>query len=171
MKGLVILVAGVFVAASLFWLAAPPRATAAQPTGGYVLSPPNTAENPATGNTIRVAGSGSFNAEGGTVVASGAFRRFTPAGAVIDKGTWEATDFVNFVSFGGPNPGFQGGELSLAVTLFPKGGDPEPGTPMNVFCCIRADPPCSTLPFRAEGTTVGSFTEKTGGVTLFNLRP
>ncbi len=171
MKGLVILVAGVFVAASLFWLAAPPRATAAQPTGGYVLSPPNTAENPATGNTIRVAGSGSFNAGGGTVVAHGSFTRFTAAGAVIDKGTWEATDFVDFDSFGGPNPGFQGGELSLEVTLFPKGGDPEPDTAMNVFCCINADPPCFTLPFRAEGTTVGSFTVKTGGVTLFNLRP
>ena len=171
MKGLVILVAGVFVAASLFWLAAPPRATAAQPTGGFVLSPPNTARDLGTGNTIRVSGSGSFDTAGETVVAHGSFRRFTAAGAVIDKGTWEATNLVGFVPFGGPNPGFQGGELDLEVTLFPKGGAPEPGTDMNVFCCISADPPCFTLPFRAEGTTVGSFTEKTGGVNLFHLRP
>lgn len=171
MKRLVILVAGVFVVASLFWLAAPPRATAAQPTGGFVLSPPNTARDLGTGNTIRVAGSGSFE-DGGTVVAHGSFTRFNDTGAVIDKGTWEATDFVDFISFGGPNPGLQGGELDLKVTLFPKGGAPEPDTDMNVFCCIAAVPPCFTLlPVRAEGTTVGSFTVKTGGVTLFNLRP
>lgn len=170
MKKVVILLTGVFVVTTVLWLASPLRTVAGQPTGSFELFPPNTAKDADTGNTIRVSGAGSFDTAGETVVANGSFSRFDAAGAVIAKGTWEATDFVDFDSFGGPNPGSQGGELSLQVTLFPKGGTPEPNTPMTVFCCIKADPPCFTfLPVRKEGTTVGSFTTKTGGSTLFNL--
>lgn len=165
MKKVVIVLAGVFVAASLLWLASPPRATANQPTGSFTISPPNTAEQAATGNTIRVAGAGSFDAVGETVVASGSFRRFNAAGAMIDHGTWKATDFVDFDSFGGPNPGFQGGVLTIEVTLFPTAGPPEPNLTMVVTCCVAAPGPCE------EGTTVGAFTETTGGLTLFHVAP
>jgi len=134
MKRLVILVVAVFVAASLFWVALPPRATADAPTGSFTMGPPNTAKND-SGDTIRVAGAGSFDAVGETVVAYGSFTRFTAAGAVIDKGTWEATDFISFnnAGFGGPNPGFQGGELMMKVTLFPHGETQEP----NQRACPR----------------------------------
>ncbi len=165
MKKVVILLAGVFVAASLLWLASPPQATANQPTGSFSISPPNTAEQAATGNTIRVAGSGSFDAVGATVLGSGAFTRFTAAGAVIDRGTWKATEFVDFDSFGGPNPGFQGGVLTIEVTLFPTAGPPEPNLTMVVTCCVFGPASCE------EGTTVGAFTEITGGLNLFHVTP
>lgn len=160
----IVLLAGVFVAVSVLWLASPPRATAGQPTGGFTLNPPNTAED-GSGDTFRVAGSGVFDAVGETVQASGAFTHFTAAGAVFAKGTWEATDFVAFDSFGGPSPGIQGGVLELEVTLFPSGGDPVPNVPMVITCCVFAPGACD------EGTTVDDFTENTQGFTVFHVIP
>lgn len=74
-----------------------------------------------------------------------------------------ATAFVSFLSFGGPSPGLQGRVLETEVTLFPKGGSPVENVPMTVTCTINAPPGTE------EGTTVGEFTEKTGGLTLMNL--
>ena len=166
MKRLVIFVAAVFVAASLLPLALGPPATAGDPPDSFSIIPPNTAEN-GSGNTIRVSGSGSFDPVGDTVVAHGSFTRFNAAGAVIDRGTWEGSDFVTFnnTGFGGPSPGFQGGILTIKVTLFPHGGTPETNVTMTITCCVSPPGPCE------EGTTVGTFTEKTGGLTLFHLTP
>jgi len=171
MKRLVIVVVAVFVAASLLWVALPPRATADAPTGSFSMGPPNTAEN-SSSETITVAGSGSFDEEGGTVVASGSFTRFTAAGAVIDKGTWEATDFIDFnnTGFGGPNPGFQGGVLSIEVTLFPRGGPPETDVTMTITCCISPPGAC-TEGITVVGTDEGDFTIVISGLNLIHLTP
>lgn len=139
--------------------------TAASGTAfSFNLIGPSTAEDPSSGRTIRVTGSGDFDTAG-TVTASGSFTRFNSNGSVADKGSWQATAFVSFVAFGGPNPGTQGGQLKIKITLFPAGGSPETGVPMSVTCRVNA-PATFT---EEEGTTVGSFTEKTGGLTLFHL--
>ncbi|MBI3473012.1 MAG: hypothetical protein HY013_16775 [Candidatus Solibacter usitatus] len=53
--------------------------------------------------------------------------------------------------------------LEIVVTLFPNGGPAVTGVPMSVTCLINAPPGLE------EGTTVGSFTEKTGGITVFHI--
>jgi len=129
---------------------------------GFELAKPNTAVNPSTGETIRTTGSGSFNA--GSIVASGSFTHFNAAGNVVARGTWAATRFTSFVGFGGPHPGFEGGQLKFSATLFPDGGSPVTGVPVSVTCRVNAPSGFTD----EEGTTVGAFTEKTGGTTLFN---
>ncbi len=139
--------------------------TASGTAYSFTLTGPNTAEEPSSGRTIRVTGSGDFDTPTGPVTASGSFTRFNSNGSVADRGTWQATAFVSFVAFGGPNPGTQGGQLKITITLFPEGGSQQPGVPMSVTCRVHA--PAGFT--EEEGTTVGSFTEKTGGLTLFHL--
>jgi hypothetical protein len=160
MKRLALLLGGVTLAVLLTL-----PATASGTTYSFNLTGPNTAEDPSSHRTIRVTGSGNFDTPTGPVTASGSFTRFNSNGSVADRGTWQATAFVSFLPFGGPRPGFQGGKLQIRVTLFPEGGSPQTGVSMSVTCRVNA--PASFT--EEEGTTVGSFTEKTGGLTLFHL--
>jgi hypothetical protein len=130
----------------------------------FNLVGPNTAEAP-SGDIIRTTGSGSFDVAASTIVASGSFTHTNAAGSVVARGTWAATTFTSFVSFGGPNPGTQGGVLEFTATLFPVGGSSVTGVPVTVTCLVNK-PGGFT---EEEGTTVGAFTEKTGGLTLFHL--
>jgi len=131
-------------------------------TYSFNLVGPNTAENQ-FGRTIRVTGSGTFDTGANSVVASGSFTTFLANGSRFHSGTWQATAFTSFDAFGGPNPGLQGGVLEITVTLFRDDGASITGLPMIVTCVIH-----SPGGFE-EGTTVGDFTEKTGGTTLFHL--
>lgn len=158
-----ILFVGTLVTALLLTLAPPTAASGSR--YAFNLFVPNTAENPSTEDTIRVTGAGTFDT-GGSVAASGSFTHFLHDGGVFARGTWKATGFTSFVSFGGGNPGQQGGVLTITVTLFPIGGAPVTGVPMTITCEL------GTLPGPVEeGTTVGNFTEKTGGFTVFHLVP
>jgi len=133
----------------------------------FNLLGPNTAEAPSgdfAGDTIRLTGSGSFDTAALTVEGSGSFRHIKADGSVFARGTWQATAFVSFTPYGGPSPGFQGGELAILVTLFPAGGAPVSGVPMTVLCDVGSPPPGVH-----EGTTLDGFTHKTGGLTLFHL--
>lgn len=138
------------------------RAAVISSDPGFELAKPNTAVNPSTGETIRTTGSGSFNA--GSIVASGSFTHFNAAGSVVARGTWAATGFTSFVGFGGPHPGFEGGQLKFSATLFPDGGSQVTGVPVIVTCLVFAPSGFSG----EEGTTVGAFTKSTGGTTLFH---
>ena len=127
---------------------------------GFTLQKPNTAMIPNTGETISTTGAGSFGA--GSIVASGSFTQLN-AGSVVASGHWAATAFQRFQGFGGPNPGEQGGQLTFTATLFPDGGSPVTGVTVVVTCLIFAPPG-----FGEEGTSVGAYTEHTGGTTLFH---
>ncbi len=143
-------------------------AAASTTTVSFNLLGPNTAmapSGPFAGDTIRVTGSGTFNTAAKTVIASGSFTHIKANGTVFARGTWQATGFTSFTAFGGPNPGLQGGQLWITVTLFPNGGTPHLGFPMSVTCLINKP----TTFTGEEGTTVGPFTKKTGGKTLFHL--
>jgi hypothetical protein len=131
----------------------------------FNLISPNTARNPTTGDIIRTTGSGSFDATARTILASGSFTHFRANGSVVARGTWAATAFTSFWRFGGPNPGTQGGVLVFAATLFPVGGSPVPGLPVTVTCLVKKPSGFTG----EEGTTVGAFTDKTDGMTLFHL--
>lgn len=136
-----------------------------EPSFSFNLVGPQISENPSNMQTIRVTGGGSFDTVSGTVVASGSFATFNGSSA-ISKGTWHATAFDSFTPFGGPSDGFQGGTLSITVTLFPNGGSPQTNVPMTVNCLIDA-PPSFT---GAEGVAVGAFTNilPVRGHTLFH---
>jgi len=129
---------------------------------GFTLQQPNTAVNPSTLETISTTGAGSFNAGG--IVANGSFTQFNAAGSVVARGSWAATGFTNFVPFAGPNPGVEGGQLTFSATLFPDGGSPMTGVTVIVTCRVNAPSGFTD----EEGTTVGAFTEHTGGTTLFH---
>jgi hypothetical protein len=143
------------------WTASRAAVISSDPTG-FTLQKPNTAVNPRTGETISTTGAGSFNAGG--IVASGSFTHFNAAGSVVARGTWAATGSTSFVRFGGPNPGVEGGQLTFSATLFPDGGSPVTGVPVIVTCRVNAPSGFTD----EEGTTVGAFTEHTGGTTLFH---
>lgn len=145
-----------------------PPAAAGDPTYSFNLVGPNTTKalsGPFAGDTLELTGSGAFDPTAGTVVASGSFTHSMASGTVVAKGTWQATAFVSFTAFGGPNPGLQGGTLAITVTFFPEGGAPVTGLPMTVTCLINKP----TGFTGKEGVTVGDFTKITRGATLFHL--
>lgn len=144
-----------------------PAAFASTTPNSFNLITPNAAMAPSgqfAGDTIRVTGSGTFDASAKAIVASGSFTHIH-AGTVLARGTWMATGFSSFTPFGGPNPGTQGGKLWFTATLFPDGGSPHTGELISITCLVGT--PVSGA--GEEGTTVGAFTTKTDGSTLFHI--
>jgi hypothetical protein len=141
-----------------------PAAFAAATPNSFNLIKPNTSTAP-SGDTIRVTGSGTFDTTAKSIVASGSFTHTDSTGAIVARGTWMATGFTSFKSFGGPNPGTQGGVLWFTATLFPDGGAPHLGILMSITCLVGLGPGHGF----EEGTTVGVFTDVTGGTTLFHI--
>jgi len=157
------------------WLAAMLAVTVLSPldaaAGGtsfsFQLTGPNTAmasSGQFSGDTIRMTGAGTFDRVAATVDADGSFKIIRPDGTVVERGTWKATAFTSFTSFGGPHPGFQGGVLVITVTLTPVSGAPLSGQSMVVNCLVNAPSGFTG----DEGMTVGDFTTSTGGTTLFH---
>src|SRR5258708_26491863 len=150
-----------------------PAAASGTSFGFSLVGPQSTKADsgPLAGDTLRTTGSGSFDTSTGSIVASGSFTHFRADGTVFDKGTWQATSFVSFTPFGGPNPGLQGGTLNFVATAFPDGGEPVPGFSVTVNCRINAPPS-----FKGhEGVLVVlvaddfDFTDLTRGPTLLHL--
>ncbi len=154
----------VTVALVMLVLAAP-AAVAGKTTVSFNLIGPQITANPATGATIVTTGAGSFDPSAKVVVGSGLFAQFNADGSVAARGKWLATGFVGFDAFGGPNPGSQGGQLQITVTLFFQGGGQQTGVPMSINCLINAPPGF----IGDEGVTLGDFTTPVRGRTLFHL--
>jgi hypothetical protein len=124
--------------------------TAVSPSGGMMGSP---------GDRINVTGAGTFNTANRTVHAAGLFVHYTASGVIHCKGTWWATDFTSFVSFGSNRSGRAGGVLSIVVTHECKTmGMTMTGIPMTVTSTVNA--PAGYV----QGTTVANFTQPLGGV-------
>jgi hypothetical protein len=150
-------------------------AASATPSTAFTfnLVGPNTAigtSAPFVGDPITIRGAGAFDTAAGSITASGAFTHVSVAGVVIPAGVvtpgvWKATRFVSFQSFGGPNPGLQGGVLKFEATLFEFGIAVATAVPMSVTCLINAPSGFTG----EEGTTLGVFDDKTGGETLFHM--
>ena len=86
------------------------------------------------------------------------------------RGTWEATGFVGFTPFPGPNPGNVGGVLELTVQHFDESGAPcdcmgSGGVGMTVTSDAYA--PAGTDV--ETGTTMGPFQDPTGGRVGFSV--
>ena len=159
-KGTVIRSLGLLLAAVLW-----PLATAQGAVYSFNMENPNTSLNPNTGQTIRLNGGGTFDTDRGAVLATGAYSVRDAGGAIIERGTWAATDYVSFEALGGVSPGLQGGVLDITVTLFPNGGTPRTNVPMTFVCPFES----GVFDEGDDGTIVGDFTVLTGGITVLHL--
>ena len=130
----------------------------------FELLTPNSARA-SNGASIVLSGAGSFNTGAKTIHGGGFFTRFDPKGNLVARGNWEPTGFISFRAFGGPNPGIQGGELTTGANLFPAGGGGPTQSTLVITCLVFAGPIHGLF----EGIVLGSFTQSTGGQTLFNL--
>lgn len=142
-----------------------PAAASGTNFGFNLVGPQSTmaVSEPIAGDTLVTTGSGSFDTSTDAIVASGSFTHIKANGTVFDKGTWQATSFVSFAAFGGPNPGLQGGELKFQANFLPDRGAPSTRL-VTVVCRINA-PSGFTA---SKGVTVGLFTNVTRGATLFH---
>jgi hypothetical protein len=153
-----------------FFAVAPMNASAQTTSWSFTLTGPSTAMAPASvpvfgGDTLRVTGSGSFDTATQAITGGGSYQIIRPDGTVVDRGTWAATTFVHFTSYGGRGPGFQGGLLGLGVTATSSvTGLVFANIPSTVSCRVNAPPGAPE-----EGITSGVFSESTGGLTLFHM--
>jgi hypothetical protein len=144
--------------------------TATSTTYSFDLAPANTAVSPnggtmcgttMAGDWISVTGSGTFNPAAKTVRAKGSFTHYNSSGTVVCQGTWKATGYTSYTGFGTNDQGQDGGVLSIIVTHYCKTmGMTMTGIPMTVTSTVNA--PAGY----AEGTTVGDFTQPTGGTAV-----
>ena len=142
-----------------------PLATAQASVYSFNLGPPNTAVNPGNSQTIRLVGGGVFDTSLRSVLATGDFQIKNAQGTVISRGTWAATAFNSFDSQGGLSPGLQGGLLKIWVTLYPTSGAAATNQLMTVVCPFES----GAFDEGDDGTTLGNFTNITGGLTVFHL--
>ncbi len=116
------------------------------------------------GDVLRLTGAGAFDLSKGAASGGGSFTHYKPDGSVFARGLWVVTGFQSFTSYGGPNPGVQGGVLLVTVSII----GPEAtfsGLTLQVSCHVNAQ---ANAP--EEGTTLpGLFSVPTSGNTLFHL--
>lgn len=124
---------------------------------------PNSAED-SSGNNMTVTGAGFFGTTG-DVHGGGSFTETDSAGNIVASGHWQITGFTNFESFGGPNPGFQGGILDIE-SLFVGNDGTERARSMTITCLVNRE---TGFPELVEGVNIDGFDDSTGGFTLFHL--
>src|SRR6266542_6182046 len=142
------------------------------------MDAPNIGQAP-NGDQIAITGDGEFSVHPGSVEAEGTFTHTDAGGTVIATGTWEATGFVEYQSygcgelFGDPiPPELCGGAVKMNVTLTPNGTSLQlPGT-MTVFCVIGPHAPQSILGPLTEGVTLNvpgiqNFNHSAGGDNVY----
>jgi hypothetical protein len=125
--------------------------TAISPAGGTMCGPT------AAGDWISVTGSGTFDPAAGSIRAKGSFTHYNSGGSIVCRGTWKAAALTAFTDFGVNDQGEEG----MTVTHYCKTiGMTMTGIPMTVTSTVNA-PAAYT-----DGTTVGDFTQPTGGTVV-----
>ena len=159
MRRLILFVLGLTAALVLV----PTTAVADSATHTYmlVMDAPNLGVA-ANGDQIAITGEGTFSVNPNSVEAEGEFIHTDSSGNVRHSGTWEATDLLEYQSygcgvvFGEPTDPSNacGGVVKMRVTLMPAGTSLHLPGIMNVICVIGPNPPDSILGPRTEGVTV-----------------
>lgn len=165
-----IVLGAVVASATALFAGSPALATTATSTYSFDLATANTAVSPyggticgttTAGDWISVKGSGTFDPAAKTIQAKGSFVHYNSSGTVMCQGTWKATGFTNFTDFGTNDQGQDGGVLSMVVTHYcTTMGMTMTGIPMTVTSTVNASAGYT------EGTTVGDFTQPTGGTVV-----
>jgi hypothetical protein len=171
MRRLILLLLGLTAALVLV----PATAVADSATHTYMLfmEEPNFGVAP-NGDHIAISGDVEFTVNPKSVVeGGGSFTHTNAGGTVLATGTWEATQLLDYQSygcgvvFGDPiPPDLCGGKVKLSVMLDTPLGE-LPGT-LTVFCVIGPNPPDSIFAGRGEGATLSvpgviNFNESAGG--------
>ena len=134
----------------------PSYAAADSATHTYLLEmdAPNIGAAP-TGDEIAVSGDGMFSVHPNSIDAEGTFT----SGTVIGSGTWEATELLEYQSYGCGEvfgdtipPELCGGALKFRVTLTTAIG--ELSGIMTVVCVIGTHAPGAVFGPRTEGVTL-----------------
>lgn len=105
----------------------------------------------ANGDRVQMKGTGTFS--GGTITGGGTYIVENAAGDIQGHGTFTATAFVSFVSFGFVSPIDEGGRLITGVHMVSASGDTADAT-LYVDCELGSPPP---------GITEGILLNVTGG--------
>jgi hypothetical protein len=133
----------------------------------------------ANGDQIAITGEGEFSVNPNSVKAEGEFIHTDGSGNVRGRGTWEATDLLDYQSYGCGvlfgdliDPNACGGVVKMRVTLMPMGTSLRLPGIMNVICVIGPNPPDSILGPRTEGVTLNlpgiiNFNHSTGGENIY----
>jgi hypothetical protein len=133
----------------------------------------------ANGDQIAITGEGEFSVHPDAVEAEGEFTHTDSAGNVIASGTWEATELIEYQSygcgelFGDPfPPNFCGGALKMRVMLMPAGTSLHLAGILTVICVIGPNPPNSINGPRTEGVTLDvpgivNFNHSAGGENIY----
>ena len=131
----------------------------------------------ANGDQVAVTGEGEFSVNPKSVEAEGAFTHTDSNGNVIASGTWEATELLDYQSygcgevFGDPiPPDLCGGAVKMRVLLTTPLGE-LPGI-MTVICVIGPKAPSSVLGPRTEGVMLNvpgviNFNHSAGGDNVY----
>ncbi len=133
----------------------------------------------ANGDRISITGEGEFGVHPNSVMAEGRFTHTTSSGSVLFTGDWEATELLDYQSYGCGEilgdpfpPDFCGGAVKMTVTLTPDGTSLELPGIMTVICVIGPNPPNSIFGPRTEGVTLNvpgmiNFNHSDGGENIF----
>jgi len=128
---------------------------------------------------ITITGEGEFSVNPNSVTAEGEFIHTDSSGNVRGSGTWEATDLLEYQSYGCGevfgdqiDPNACGGVVKMRVTLTPRGTSLHLPGIMNVICVIGPNPPDSILGPRTEGVTLNlpgiiNFNHSVGGENIY----
>jgi len=124
------------------------------------------------GDFIAIFGSGTFgdNSVDGTGVFSISTGLPPSSSNSVASGTWTATQFVSFVSFGIANLRAEGGILVIRVSLSFDDGSTTSGVTLTTTCHVGTVPPGSP----AEGVTLSGpvvFDHSVAGITTFSAPP
>jgi hypothetical protein len=174
MRRLVLFVLGLTAALVLV----PTTAVADSATHTYVLvmDAPNLGVA-ANGDQIAITGEAEFSVNPKSVEGGGSFTHTNSSGSVLATGSWEATQLLDYQSYGCgivhmPDgdvilpPNFCGGKVKMGVMLTTSLGE-VPGT-LTIFCIIGPNPPNSINGPLGEGATlnvpgIANFNHSAGG--------
>jgi hypothetical protein len=134
----------------------------------FVVELPNISQA-SNGDRVAITGEGQFSVHPNAIIAAaGHFTHTNASGAVLGAGTWEATDLLEYQSYGCgvvhnfPTPGattplppnFCGGVVRMRVVLTPNGTSLEIPALLTIFCIIGPNPPNSHDDPSGEGITL-----------------
>jgi hypothetical protein len=174
MRRLILFVLGLTAALVLV----PTTAVADSATHAYmvVMDAPNYGVAP-NGDRIAITGEAEFSVNPNSVEGGGSFTHTNAGGTVLASGTWEATELLDYQSYGCgivhfPDgdvilpPNFCGGKVKMSVMLATPLGE-FPGN-LTIFCVIGPNPPNSINGPLGEGATLSvpgiiNFNHSAGG--------
>ena len=119
----------------------------------------------ANGDLILMVGSGTFG--GGTITGGGTYTVQDAAGTIHGHGTFSATSFVSFVSYGSRD-GVEGGQLVTNVHLVSVRGDIADGI-LTVNCLVGSPPPDAHEGVNLAISGGNNYNASVHGETLFVL--